>query len=67
MTLKNAALLALVGMSLLTALVLVHLAIDIWGVLNGAVPAIRLLASLIRALASMGVAVFFYVFHKAQS
>ena len=66
MTLKNAALLALVGMSLLTIVLGVHLIIDLWGVLNGLVPAIRVLTSLIHVLASVSVAVFFYAFQKAQ-
>jgi hypothetical protein len=66
MTLKNAALLALVGMILLTIEMVVHLIIDVWGVLNGVVSAVRLLASLIYALASVGVTVFFWVFHKGR-
>ena len=66
-TLKNAALLALVGMILLTALLLVHFVIDIWGIVSGVVPAIRVVASLIRVLAGVSLAVFFWVFHKAQS
>jgi hypothetical protein len=66
MALKNAALLALVGTGLLTVLLVAHLIIDIWGVLNGVVPAIRVLTSLIHVLASLSVAVFFYVFQKEQ-
>ena len=67
MTLKNAALFALIGMVLLTLLLVAHLVVNIWGVLNGVVPAIRLLTSLVYVLASVGVTVFFYVFNKAQS
>jgi hypothetical protein len=66
MSLKNAALLALVSTILLTALLLVYLVRDIWGVLNGVVPASGLLASLIYVLAALGMAVFFWVFHKAE-
>jgi hypothetical protein len=67
MTLKNAALLALIGMILLTALLLVHFVIDIWGIVTGVVPAIRVLASLIRVLAGVSLAVFFWVFQRTQS
>jgi hypothetical protein len=66
MSLKSAALLALVGTGLLTLMLLAGLARDVWGVVNGVVPAIRLLTSLIHALAGVSLAVFFYVFHKAQ-
>jgi len=67
MTLKNASLFALVGTILLTALLLVHFVIDAWGIVNGVVPAIRVLASSIRVLGSVSLAVFFWVFHKAQA
>ena len=65
MSLKSAALLALAGTSLLTFVLLVGLVRDISGVLNGIVPAITLLVSLIHALAGVTLVVFFYVFHKA--
>jgi hypothetical protein len=67
MTLKNAAVLALAGMSLLTILLLAHLIIDILAVARGVAPAIRLLASLIHVLASVSVLVFFWVFQKRQA
>jgi len=67
MTLKNAALLALIGMVLVTLVLAVHLVIDIGGVLNGVVPAIRLLTSLIHVFASLSVTLFFYVFHRGSS
>jgi hypothetical protein len=66
MSLKSAALLALVGTGLLTLVLLGGLARDGWGVLHGVVPAVRLLTSLIRALAGITVVVFLYVFQKAQ-
>ena len=66
MSLKTAALFALVGTGLLTLVLLVGLARDVWGVVNGVVPAIRLLASLVDVLAGVSVVVFVYVFHKAQ-
>ena len=67
MSLKSAALLALIGTSLLAFVLLLGLVRDVWGVVNGVVPAITLLTSLIHALAGVTVAVFFYVFHKEQS
>ncbi len=66
MSLKNAALFALVGTGLLTLVLIAALVRDCWGLLNGVVPAVTFLVSLIRALAGVSLAVFFYVFHKAQ-
>jgi len=66
MTLKTAALLALVGMSLLTAVLLTHLIIDAEGWIRDVVPAMRLLTTLIYVLASVSVTVFFLVFQKGQ-
>ena len=67
MALKNAALLALVGMILQTILLLVVLVIDAGSLGSGVAPPIQLLGSLVRVFASFGVAVFFYVFHKIQA
>jgi hypothetical protein len=67
MTLKNAALFALIGMLLLTILLAVVFIRDISASLSGAVAAMALLESGIRLLASLSVAVFLYVFQKAQS
>jgi hypothetical protein len=64
MTLKTAALLALVGMSLLTAVLLTHLIVDAEGWIRDVVPAMRLLTTLIYVLASVSVTVFFLVFQK---
>ena len=66
MTLKSAALLALVGTGLLALVLLVGLVIDVWGVLNGIVPAISLLTSTIHGPASVSLAVFFWVFQKGH-
>jgi hypothetical protein len=66
MTLKTAALLALVGMSLLTAVLLAHFITDSEGWIRDVVPAIRVLTSLIYVLASLSVTVFFLVFQKGQ-
>ena len=67
MNLKNAACLALAGTSLLTLLLLVRLVMDGWGLLNGVVPVVRLLASLVRAFAGLSAAVFLYVFYKTAA
>ena len=67
MTLKNAALLALVGTILLTIVVGVGFIVSLSGFLRGVVAAIPLLASFIRVFATLSLAVFFYVFQKTQS
>jgi len=66
MSLKNAALLALIGMILAALLLLVGLIDDAVGVARGLIPAVKLLTSSIYAFAGLTVAVFLYVFHKAQ-
>jgi uncharacterized Tic20 family protein len=67
MTLKNAAFLALVGMILLTVLLAAGCIVSVTGFLNGVVSAATMLASLIRVFATLTLAVFFFVFHKAQA
>ena len=67
MTLKNAAFFAFIGMTLLTVLLAVSFIRDVSSFLAGAIAAITLLISLIHLLASLSVAVFFYVFDKTQS
>ena len=67
MTLKNAALFALIGMILLTVLVVAGFIRDVTGLADGVVPMTQVLTSLIRLVASLSVAVFFFVFHKAQA
>ena len=67
MTLKSAAFFALIGMILLTVLLAVGFIRDVSAILVGAIAAIALLKSLIQLLASLGVTVFLFVFHKAQS
>jgi hypothetical protein len=66
MRLKTAALLALIGMILLTVLLAVGFVRDASGLLSGAVAAMTALVSLVHFLASLGVAVFMYVFYRAQ-
>jgi hypothetical protein len=67
MSLKNAALLGLVGTILLSILLIAGLIGDVLGVVGGLIPPMRLLTSVIQVFASVSVVVFFYVFHKAQS
>ena len=67
MSLKNAALFALIGMILLTVLLAAGFIRDLLGFVGGAVAAITMLTSGIQLLASLSAAVFLYVFHKTQS
>lgn len=67
MTLKNAALLALIGTLLLTILLVAGFITDVLNVMQGLIAVTRLLSSLIHSFAALSVTVFFYVFHKAQS
>jgi len=67
MTLKNAALLALVGTGLLAVLLAAHFILDVANAVSGLIPAIQVLTSFIHTLASLSVAVFFYVFHSGQT
>ena len=67
MTLKNAALLALIGTILMAALSGWTFVFNFLNLLRGLVPALVLFSSFIYAFACFSVAVFFYVFHRAQS
>jgi hypothetical protein len=67
MTLKNAALLALIGTILITAFLVWTFVFNLINVLRGLVPAVTLFSSLIYAFACFSVAVFFFVFHREQS
>ena len=67
MSLKNAALLALIGMILLTVLVGANFISTVSGVVRGLILAMALLTSLVDLFASLSVVVFFYVFYRKQS
>jgi hypothetical protein len=67
MSLKSAALFALVGMILLTVVLALGFIHDISAFTSGAVAANTMLVSLIHLLASLGVTVFLYVFYSKQS
>jgi hypothetical protein len=67
MTLKNAALLALVGTVLITAFLVLTFVFTFLNVLRGVVPVVTLFSPFIYAFPCFSVAVFFFVFHRAQS
>jgi hypothetical protein len=67
MSLKSAALFALVGMILLTAVLALGFISDISAYSAGAIAANVILVSVVHSLASLSLAVFLYVFHKTQS
>jgi len=67
MSLKNAALLALIGQVLLTVILAADLITMVLGFARDVIPLMTLLRSLVYVLVSLSLAVFFYVFHKAQS
>jgi hypothetical protein len=67
MTLKNVALLALLGTLLLTIVVAFDFVNVASGVLRDIVPLVTVLRSLVYLFASLSVTVFFYVFSKDQS
>jgi hypothetical protein len=67
MTLKNAALLALIGTILATVLLTWTFASTVFNVLRGLAPAVMLFPWFVYAFACFSMAVFFCVFYKAQS
>jgi hypothetical protein len=67
MTLKNAALLALVGVILATIVLVAGFVGDVLAALRGLIPATSLLTSVIYAFAGLSLAVFLYAFHRAQA
>jgi hypothetical protein len=66
MTLRNAALLALIGTIVMTVLLAWNFVSIVLNVLRGLVPAAMLFPSFIYAFGCFSVMVFFYVFHRAQ-
>jgi len=67
MTLKNAALLALIGTGLGTIVLMTGVIADVLGVARGLLPAVKLVTSLVYAFAGLSVVVFLFAFHQAQS
>ncbi len=66
MTLKNAALLALVGTILMTVLLVWNFVLTVLNVLRELVPAVGLFSSFTYAFGCFSVMMFFFVFHRAQ-
>jgi hypothetical protein len=66
MTLKNAALLAMIGTILMTALLVWTFVFNVHNVLRGLVPAVTLFSSFIYAFGCVSIMVFLFVFHRAQ-
>jgi hypothetical protein len=67
MTLKNAALLALIGTILATVLLVWTFVVTVLNILRGLAPAVMLFPWFVYAFACFSMAVFFCVFHRAQS
>ena len=67
MTLKNAALLALIGTILATVLLVWTFVVTFLNVLRGLAPAVMLFPWFVYAFACFGIAIFFCAFLKAQS
>ncbi len=66
MTLKNAALLALIGTILMTALLVWTFIFNVLNAVRGLAPAVTMFSSFLYAFGAFTVAVFFYVFHRSQ-
>jgi hypothetical protein len=66
MTLKGAALLAFIGTILMMAFLTWTFAFHVLDVLRGAEPPVVLFASFVYAFGCFTLAVFFFVFHRAQ-
>ena len=66
MTLKNAALLALIGTILMTALLVWNFVFTVLNVLRGVVPPVMLFQSFIYAFGCFGVMVFFYALERSE-
>ena len=67
MSLKNAALLALLGTLLLTIHLVLNLVNNFLAFMRGLIAPMVLLSSLIYVFAALSVAVFFYIFHRTAS
>jgi hypothetical protein len=67
MALKNATLLALIGMIVLTVILLAGLILDILNVSRGLIAPTMMVSALVRSFAAVTVTVFLYVFRRTQS
>jgi len=66
MTLKNAALFALLGVLILSVFLAVDFIGTILNVARGLTPAVKVLTSFVYFLAGLSLTVFLYVFQRAQ-
>jgi hypothetical protein len=66
MTLKGAALLALIGTALVTAFSALIFVFNFLNVLRGVQPPVVLVSSFLYAFGCLTLAVFFFVFHRSQ-
>lgn len=66
MSLKSAALVALIGMLLLTLVVAVDFLNTVAADIRGLVPAVKVLTSFVELVATLGLSVFLFVFHRNQ-
>jgi hypothetical protein len=66
MSLKTSALFAFLGMVILTVFLALDFINVILAVARGLAPAMKLLTSFVYLLASLGLTVFLYVFHREQ-
>jgi hypothetical protein len=66
MTLKGAAVLAFIGTILITAFLTWTFVFHVLNVLRGAEPPVVLFASFVYAFGCFTLAVFFFMFHRAQ-
>jgi hypothetical protein len=67
MSLNGASLLALIGTLLVTILLVAGLVTDILNVMQGLIPAMKMLSSLVYTFAALCVTIFFFVFYRKQS
>ena len=67
MNLKQASLLAFIGTLLLSIHLVIDLVLNLLSLARGLIAAVTMLTSLIETFAAVSVAVFFYVYHRAQS
>ncbi len=67
MSLKQASFLAFIGTLLLAMQLVLDLVLDMLSMARGLIAAVTLLTSLLHAFAAVSLAMFFYVYHRAQS
>ena len=67
MDLKKAALLSLIGTTLMTVLLAWKFVSNVLNAMRGLVPGVRLFSSFLYAFGCFSVALFFYVFYRKQS